>query len=1267
MNPLNAIEALGNAVIFVVGALVMFVKGVLTEPATTLRLVGQGLQIMARSVAKSARYYASAMRVLVREFNRQVPLGLRLALLVLASLFVGVLYREYTNMAARRAARADAMRRFAEAERLSRAADGDDLSASDSEATHSPRTSLTDASDAAGQRKASDDGVWGRLVHYVMGTTPTPATPAEPQWRYDMNDNHWKWATPSQRRRRRPRTEYDESDSDSEMAPPNRRWKPAHAVDELDEDTEGDAVKRDLAEAEQLKQRVEDMKEADRLSELRAVVAELRQKRKLRQQIQNEYEWADEQDARRELERERKRAEWHLADRRYRRLVKARFGDVADEVDQRAADPDAETGTDGEEDQAQRRSCTKPPRKVPTYGEFMASGNVAQNDYAYVTYVSSSEYVQGAAVLMHSIALTGSQYARAVVVTKDVGAHDRALLSKLARVIEIDRVSHPHFISNAHYRDTFTKLRIWQLVMFRKVVYIDVDVIILRNLDDLFDLDEWSVPMDAEQNRYSTGMMVLEPLAETFDDMMKKLQTTTVSMELPDLLFLKEYFDTRGRVPKPTPAGYSSWYAPPAKPAGPPINIIPRWYQVYQEEFGSQYSTYLTGRRQKITIYDRRIHGIHYPGNDKPWNSFGDRVAKFQKAFCYWRHAEEFVYEPRFLWYLHFTWMKHTLARAERSIAFEHEAGGGEIKLSDVIAEMTATPKPTPPSQYRYQPYGDRPAYEYNSAPRKPGDDNVATMAPPTLDPAGEQVWLPEWCLVARDRAHVTFGSVARQPGSTSTMGSHDTSTTATSLATSAPSSTATATAAHISTTAAPATTTTTAAQRQLQQATTSAASAGSDSSSSSGDSGAGAKSDRVVFPVVDLTPLQPVAVQLPQRIGRSQGSELYSWVVSWCTKRKLRAASDSSCGQPAHVSQYSGGLCRANFYEHASTHLLRAPSGAVLGVVLRSSVTLENPTRTKVMEVVVRCDWSIGEEATALLDHNATAVVIDDLRKRDDAADRRYTIRLRARCACAGGCGAAKMYSEVVQGSRTPSAAVDTQARRWSAQKFGSASAPFPRRGVFRRCFGLGVTACVENPACDYSVGQRRCRPTMSAAWIKFRDATRRQFSNCTHIGGDGTTKVTASECLAKAVLKGANVVNFNPWDGDSAATATGTPASTTATPAAASRKPGCYFKKCRDRSLYQGVPSVKTATGKDEQGFDVYFKNPFHMSDEDAAEFEKLQRSSPQPSVGTSTPTSASSTAGTARDTATQRPTTTTDATSGAPPTSSGASTTAGPTPSP
>lgn len=279
--------------------------------------------------------------------------------------------------------------------------------------------------------------------------------------------------------------------------------------------------------------------------------------------------------------------------------------------------------------------------RVRSYSGFTQSGQIQQPRYAIATYVSSSQFVASAAVALHSISLTGTHHARVAIVSPAVIEEDKIFLGHFAQVIEVNLIRHKHHISNERYRDTFTKLRLWQLVMYTKVLYIDADIVLLRSIDDLFDLPTWAVPMDAISPRYSTGMMLLHPSLVTFKDMMRKLRTTKISMELPDLLFLTEYHnnlrtETRNQV-----------------------HLFSRWYQVYQEEFAFGLNTHLTDWQESITIYDHRIRSIHYPGAGKPWMNFTHKFRRFAPSFCAnEEYSRPFPHEPQFLWYSMYSKMR---------------------------------------------------------------------------------------------------------------------------------------------------------------------------------------------------------------------------------------------------------------------------------------------------------------------------------------------------------------------------------------------------------------------------------------------------------------------------------------------------------------------------------------------------------------------------------------------------------------------------------
>ena len=330
---------------------------------------------------------------------------------------------------------------------------------------------------------------------------------------------------------------------------------------------------------------------------------------------------------------------------------------------------------------------------VPHYAEAKVSIEVPE--YAYATFVTTADFVIPAAVLMHSIAVSGTKYARVVAVTATISDNDIAILSTFAEVVRVKHVPPPRYVENERYRETFTKLRIWQLTKWKKLFYIDTDVLVVRNMDDVFDLTQWAVPMDALNDRYSTGMMLVEPSLETFQDMIADLKTTHVSMELPDLLFLKDFFDRRkDRVT---------------------INILPRWLQVYQEEFGMNHITYLTRDKTVLRIFDPRVRGIHYPGNSKPFDNIGKLQNRWTHLLCDWANREEIAFEPQFLWLWGYELMRRDLNVRSNVPFFTHERGKLITDIEEA-PEKTEAPLTEAPPPYESQ---WRPPWQRDYSPSK--------------------------------------------------------------------------------------------------------------------------------------------------------------------------------------------------------------------------------------------------------------------------------------------------------------------------------------------------------------------------------------------------------------------------------------------------------------------------------------------------------------------------------------------------------------------
>lgn len=188
---------------------------------------------------------------------------------------------------------------------------------------------------------------------------------------------------------------------------------------------------------------------------------------------------------------------------------------------------------------------------------------------AYVTLVTNADYAMGALALLRSLSLTGTQADLVVMHTGGVSPPDLKPLSALrARLVEAEllptsdafnaRHARAKIHSNAPFTkgrkpdfhtplDNFAKLRLWQMTQYEKVVFLDADAIVLRNIDRLFDYPEFSAAPNvyeslADFHRLNSGVFVARPSQETFDAMLAKLDAPEAFWPRTDQTFLQSFF-----------------------------------------------------------------------------------------------------------------------------------------------------------------------------------------------------------------------------------------------------------------------------------------------------------------------------------------------------------------------------------------------------------------------------------------------------------------------------------------------------------------------------------------------------------------------------------------------------------------------------------------------------------------------------------------------------------------------------------------------------
>jgi len=160
----------------------------------------------------------------------------------------------------------------------------------------------------------------------------------------------------------------------------------------------------------------------------------------------------------------------------------------------------------------------------------MPAGSV-DNTRAFVTLVSGSHngYSIGAVALGQSLIDVGSKVAKVAMVGDGLSEAERVSLVKVGWVLEdveplackVQDINTQKGIAGyERWRNTCTKFRAWGLVRFKRVVFLDADMLVVRPIDDvLYDAHTnatfAAAPESIPPDTFNAGFMLLTPSART--------------------------------------------------------------------------------------------------------------------------------------------------------------------------------------------------------------------------------------------------------------------------------------------------------------------------------------------------------------------------------------------------------------------------------------------------------------------------------------------------------------------------------------------------------------------------------------------------------------------------------------------------------------------------------------------------------------------------------------------------------------------------------
>lgn len=216
---------------------------------------------------------------------------------------------------------------------------------------------------------------------------------------------------------------------------------------------------------------------------------------------------------------------------------------------------------------------------------------------AYVTVLHSSEsYVCGAIALAQSILQTPQSliqfynYTRHLILLADRSIAPKSIAALQAAgwtIKRIRRILNPFADRGSYNEWNYSKLRIWQLTDYDKIIFIDSDILVLKNMDEFFLYPQLSAAPN-DRMFFNSGLMVVEPSKCMFRELMKR----TLEVESDnkgDQGFLNEVF--------------TWWHRLSVR-----VNYL---------------KDYVEGGEKERDEVGEGVYGIHYLGV-KPWMCYRD-------------------------------------------------------------------------------------------------------------------------------------------------------------------------------------------------------------------------------------------------------------------------------------------------------------------------------------------------------------------------------------------------------------------------------------------------------------------------------------------------------------------------------------------------------------------------------------------------------------------------------------------------------------------
>jgi alpha-N-acetylglucosamine transferase len=222
---------------------------------------------------------------------------------------------------------------------------------------------------------------------------------------------------------------------------------------------------------------------------------------------------------------------------------------------------------------------------------------------AFVTFLQTADHLPGVLALDKSLRFFGNNEDLIVMTTRSLPvAVITALEDARCKIRFVEPIGNPH-LKTAKEFNFYTKLRIFELVEFEKVIYLDADLIICADIGPLFFRPNMSAVIAGglsagnDWTDLNAGLMVIQPSLELFDRINAAVDHLP-SKDGSDQGFLQSF--------------YPDWPHTPHLHLDHAYNVPAPCLDIYCKQFGYEFSY-----NEQVLTTDIAV--LHYWGPAKPW------------------------------------------------------------------------------------------------------------------------------------------------------------------------------------------------------------------------------------------------------------------------------------------------------------------------------------------------------------------------------------------------------------------------------------------------------------------------------------------------------------------------------------------------------------------------------------------------------------------------------------------------------------------------